>query len=949
MKAWLAATVLFFLAAGGALMAQEPAEAPSTAQPQQAESDDDEGRDELEEALMKQAEVPDTFTESVKVTVQRVETELMKTPLAVTVIDQESLDREGVKSVQDIAQMVPNMDIATKNGQSTPIISLRGIRSTNETELGDPSVGVHMDGIYSPRMQGILALMFDNERVEITRGPQGTLFGRNSTVGSINIVTAKPDLKKFDARVNLQSGNYAAQELNGMVNVPVSETFGLRFAGRYHKRDSYLTGYWDPNQWDQRYIGDLVADAPVVGTGPDCSGPDCHTRTQHSNWWANDSEDNLIRALVPASNDNFYMNAKEWGYRASALWQPKYKPMSLNLSFQHYRGDGAGGIDLVNCEKLRGRPNYCRDANLDGVCDVAEDGVEEIDLENYIVHPTQPTSDCNNLFPADDTYQAAVNVPGSLYLDIKYLRTQYNYDINDNLTFIHHFGMEDQNRESAQDMEQSLNAWDQAMYFLPGTGSRSWMNEFQLQSFKNLNFNWIAGVNFFHEKTSTFGYFDNPISPKDRWVQPDRSTQAGAAFAQGTYSYSPKWHLTIGYRHSIERRKDVGGITYRCEAGDGCLLAFDRDDYNTLPTNFFANTAVYDEIFNNDNNGSWSHNDWRVGLDWDKDENTLYYGYLATGFKAGGIGDVINALNYIKNPNAGPFDPAFIPDGEISIPTSYGPEEVTTLEFGIKKKFPKAKFSLAANYFFSDYENMQYAAVGTLGFVQEPGPIFDPVTGDPLGVGLVDKPIIAYFTENVPGAEIQGIETEFDWVPWNGGRIRGYATWLDTEITEDWVVDWGYDPVFLLGLSFETVSESADPVLEANLKGNDLAVSPPIKLHATIDHAFFLEGMNATIVPWFTAHWEADSYLTIWNVDKHADDMEFVVDAADLHYTDDKREAWSMFHAGIRLHTGAWTAELYGYNLTDEVIQWWGGAAENVPKGSMSMPFNYGFRVGYQF
>ena len=51
----------------------------------------------------------------------------------------------------------------------------------------------------------------------------------------------------------------------------------------------------------------------------------------------------------------------------------------------------------------------------------------------------------------------------------------------------------------------------------------------------------------------------------------------------------------------------------------------------------------------------------------------------------------------------------------------------------------------------------------------------------------------------------------------------------------------------------------------------------------------------------------------------------------------------------MRLYTGGWSAELYAYNLTDEVIQWWGGAAENVPKGSMSMPFNYGFRVGYQF
>ena len=77
--------------------------------------------------------------------------------------------------------------------------------------------------------------------------------------------------------------------------------------------------------------------------------------------------------------------------------------------------------------------------------------------------------------------------------------------------------------------------------------------------------------------------------------------------------------------------------------------------------------------------------------------------------------------------------------------------------------------------------------------------------------------------------------------------------------------------------------------------------------------------------------------------------MQFVIPDDEIRYTDDKREAWSMFHAGIRLYTGAWTAELYGYNLTDEVVQWWGGAAEGVAKGSFSMPRNYGFRVGYTY
>ena len=73
------------------------------------------------------------------------------------------------------------------------------------------------------------------------------------------------------------------------------------------------------------------------------------------------------------------------------------------------------------------------------------------------------------------------------------MRSQFEWDIKDNLRFVYSAGLEDQNRESQQDMEQSLNAWDQAFFFLPGTGSSSWMNEVQLQSQGNRSFNWIAG------------------------------------------------------------------------------------------------------------------------------------------------------------------------------------------------------------------------------------------------------------------------------------------------------------------------------------------------------------------------------------------------------------------------------------------------------------------------
>ena len=139
-------------------------------------------------------------------------------------------------------------------------------------------------------------------------------------------------------------------------------------------------------------------------------------------------------------------------------------------------------------------------------------------------------------------------------------------------------------RESDVDMEQSLNAWDQSFHFLPGTGSRSWSPEVQLQSFGNEHLNWIAGANYFHEKTTTFGYFDNAIGEKSMFDQPDRSTSAYALFAQGTYSFTDQWHLSEARNHTSGgswswKFGDTGSGNY-ADLADGVVDNYDawQDD-----------------------------------------------------------------------------------------------------------------------------------------------------------------------------------------------------------------------------------------------------------------------------------------------------------------------------------------------------------------------------------
>jgi len=158
--------------------------------------------------------------EEVTVTSTKRETNLMETPLAVTALSQEDLEKEGVKSALDLSTLVPNLQIGLSPSDSGVQVAIRGITSNNFTELGDPTVAFHFDGLYSPRPQAGLALMHDVERVEINRGPQGTLFGRNSTAGSINVISSRPKFGEFNGNVAIELGDRKQRTFKSWLNIP---------------------------------------------------------------------------------------------------------------------------------------------------------------------------------------------------------------------------------------------------------------------------------------------------------------------------------------------------------------------------------------------------------------------------------------------------------------------------------------------------------------------------------------------------------------------------------------------------------------------------------------------------------------------------------------------------------------------------------------------------------
>jgi iron complex outermembrane receptor protein len=185
----------------------------------------------------------------VTVTAQKIAQPASKTPLSLTAVSGENLRSAGVTNAVGLTELIPNVQIAPGTAGSTDI-SIRGIASSNTTEVGDPAAAFHIDGVYLGRPQSAGAAFYDLERVEVLRGPQGTLYGRNATAGAINLITNKP-AKTRAGEANLTLGNYNLRNFEGMLNLPVSEQFALRAVLSSTQRNGFLNTAGAPNNFSK--------------------------------------------------------------------------------------------------------------------------------------------------------------------------------------------------------------------------------------------------------------------------------------------------------------------------------------------------------------------------------------------------------------------------------------------------------------------------------------------------------------------------------------------------------------------------------------------------------------------------------------------------------------------------------------------------------------------------
>jgi iron complex outermembrane recepter protein len=184
--------------------------------------------------------------QEVVVTAQRREENVQKSSLDIQVLGSDALNRVGVDDIKSLNSLVPGVQIG--QGASETEIYVRGVGDFSSTGVGQSAVAVNIDGVYIANEATNSPLFYDLSRVEVLKGPQGTLYGRNAPGGAINLITNAPSLDKDSGYVTVEYGDYNLRRVVAALNAPITDTLAVRLSGQVVDRDGYLTDQTDDDR-----------------------------------------------------------------------------------------------------------------------------------------------------------------------------------------------------------------------------------------------------------------------------------------------------------------------------------------------------------------------------------------------------------------------------------------------------------------------------------------------------------------------------------------------------------------------------------------------------------------------------------------------------------------------------------------------------------------------------
>ena len=182
--------------------------------------------------------------DEIVVTAQKREATLIETPVAVSVVGEEQIAQSTILNVQDLQILTPSLEVTQNSGPGVVSYQIRGIGTSSDNFALEPSVSVYVDGVYRARQAAAINDFIDLERVEVLRGPQATLYGRNSTAGVISYTTKDPEFE-FGGEAALTYGNYDQKIAKGTVTGPLGEVTAFRLSGTIRERDGFFDNRFD--------------------------------------------------------------------------------------------------------------------------------------------------------------------------------------------------------------------------------------------------------------------------------------------------------------------------------------------------------------------------------------------------------------------------------------------------------------------------------------------------------------------------------------------------------------------------------------------------------------------------------------------------------------------------------------------------------------------------------
>lgn len=184
--------------------------------------------------------------QEIVVTAARREETIQKSSLAIQAVSGDQASTAGLVQVTDLSKLVPGLQVGMNGGSSQ--IFIRGVGDFSANALSNPGVAFNVDGVYVGRPEAVNSNFYDISRVEVLKGPQGTLYGRNSSGGAINLITNSPTLDEVKGTLNIESGNYDLYHIDGAINIPISNTLAIRAAFNKVSRNGYLSDGTDDDQ-----------------------------------------------------------------------------------------------------------------------------------------------------------------------------------------------------------------------------------------------------------------------------------------------------------------------------------------------------------------------------------------------------------------------------------------------------------------------------------------------------------------------------------------------------------------------------------------------------------------------------------------------------------------------------------------------------------------------------